>query len=169
MIGASLSVYHNPELDALGLLYSVLSTLAACVASVASEKMMKDSKMTPTQLTFFSSIPAIFILLSLMEGHELTRLKGVRDSGTWAIILVLSTAFVALFYSISQFMVVQACGAIYFAAIGSFKTGLLVLFAILFLRETLSPLNSAGVAIGMTSFALYSYEKFKIGVSDSDS
>ena len=133
MIGASLSVYHNPELDFLGIVYSILSTLAACLSAISSEKvfffffffffffgemcldmvflslglfflisfsffknktkqnktkqnktkqnntkqkkkMMKDSKMTPTQLTFFSSIPAIFILLSLMEGHELTRL-----------------------------------------------------------------------------------------------
>uniref|UniRef100_A0A7S4NV26 Sugar phosphate transporter domain-containing protein n=1 Tax=Paramoeba aestuarina TaxID=180227 RepID=A0A7S4NV26_9EUKA len=163
IIGAGMAVYRNPEFDAIGILYSFLSMLAACVFTISSEKMLQESEMTPTQLTFFSSIPAIFVLISLMEGGELTRLNHVSSAGTFSLILVMTTAFMALFYSISQFMVVQATSGLYFTVIGNFKTALLVVSAILFLHETLTPLNGVGVVIGIAGFIAYSWVKFRTG------
>ena len=82
---------------------------SALTAVIVSEKMMQrpNHSLSPVQLTFFSSIPALFVLVTLMEGDELSRLRGLQDVDRFSLALVLSTAVVALFYTCSQYMVVQ--------------------------------------------------------------
>jgi drug/metabolite transporter (DMT)-like permease len=117
VLGAIMAVYKNPETDALGLVYVVISLVTGgFISLLVTERLMRESKYSANETAFISSIPSLLSLLILMQSKELRRLKGFLEAGTVPLVIVSASAVCAFFYNIAHFKALECTNSLYMFA-----------------------------------------------------
>ena len=168
VIGAALSVYKNPELNFLGILFVFISLAAGIFQLYIAERLMADTHLTPMELTFCISFPAVLTLLPMIEVEELQHMKELFAEPLIVKGLFMSTTVVALVYNVVQFQALQATNAVFMNVVGNFKTALLVVLSIQVFHESLSWINYLGIAVALVSSFVFTYLKYKKASSQQE-
>jgi len=160
IIGAILTVYHNPDYQTFGFIATVLSTIFGAVQVVISAMLLQKSLFSPVEITLFISAPSLLTVLPIFitfEAKDFFNYTNFTQNGILGLLILMS--FLGFAYTLAQFFVINYTSSVYMAVIGNIKVVLLVILSAIIFQSQFTTINIIGVIIAIIGFCIYNFLK----------
>eukprot|EP00246_Nothoceros_aenigmaticus_P010116 TRINITY_DN26446_c0_g1_i1.p1 TRINITY_DN26446_c0_g1~~TRINITY_DN26446_c0_g1_i1.p1 ORF type:complete len:346 (+),score=33.07 TRINITY_DN26446_c0_g1_i1:199-1236(+) len=170
LLGVGIATVTDLELNALGLILSILAILTTCVAQIMTNNIQKRHKVSSTQL-LYQSCPYQSITLFLIGpflDDALTKDNVFAFSYNLKVVFfIVLSCLISVSVNFSTFLVIGKTSPVTYQVLGHLKTCLVLGFGYVLLRNPFSWRNICGIGVAVVGMGLYSYVCVKEGQQKS--
>jgi drug/metabolite transporter (DMT)-like permease len=159
VVGAGMTVFHNPDVDMLGCAFVSVATVLSAGHFVLAAAIMSDNGVEPLSLMLLITVPVVLVLVPLFQvtegwarvASEFNHPDKAREL-LWTLALASGFAFV---HSLLAWYLIRFTSPVYCTVLMCVKVPLLVAVTVPLFGVSLPLLNWAGIVIACGAFAAY--------------
>jgi solute carrier family 35 protein E3 len=165
--GITAATVTDVELRWLGFTYGMLGCLSTAVYQILNKSIQQDFDVSPLQiLEFEQPFTALFAALFALVTEDVGHLAKLDYTDGGFVTLLLVSGFFAFGVNVTCYLIIGKTTPITYAVVGHTKTIFILLFGILWMKDSWTWKSGSGLLIAFAAIVAYThYSQFKPGVN----